>query len=49
MTGQCKNTFGARSTLATVGGAVTYFHLEMLAKAGLANLDRLPFGVKILL
>ena len=49
MTGQCKNTFGARSTLAAVGGAVTYFHLEMLAKAGLANLDRLPFSVKILL
>jgi aconitate hydratase len=42
--------FGARATLATSSGStVAYFRLGALADAGLAELDRLPFTVKILL
>ncbi len=42
--------FGARSTLSTpFGETVTYYRLEALAEQGLANLDSLPFTVRILL
>src|SRR5215207_5037863 len=42
--------FGARSTLSTpFGETVTYYRLEALEEQGLANLDRLPFTVRILL
>ena len=42
--------FGARATLATTSGlTVTYYRLGALEEAGLAQLDRLPFTVKILL
>jgi aconitate hydratase len=42
--------FGARSTLSTpFGETVTYYRLEALAEQGLANLDALPFTVRVLL
>jgi len=42
--------FGARSSLATsFGETVTYYRLEALVEQGLADLDRLPFTVRILL
>ena len=42
--------FGARSSLTTSQGTtVAYFKLRALADAGVADLDRLPFTVRILL
>src|ERR671933_339821 len=43
------NEFGARATLSSDSGTVAYYRLDALAKQGLANLDRLPMTVKILL
>src|SRR5579875_763063 len=42
------DVFGARATLESAYGPVTYFHLAALAKRG-AQLDRLPYTVKIIL
>jgi aconitate hydratase len=42
--------FGARGSLATsLGTTVTYYRLAALAEQGIANLDKLPFTVRILL
>ena len=42
--------FAARSTLSTpFGETVTYYRLEALEEQGIANLDTLPFTVRILL
>ncbi|MCL6647348.1 MAG: aconitate hydratase, partial [Chloroflexi bacterium] len=41
--------FGARATLDVGGQTVTIYRLEALQKAGLTDLDRLPFTVRILL
>ena len=42
--------FGARSSLSTpFGETVTYYRLEALQEQGLADLDRLPFTVRVLL
>src|SRR5918996_696499 len=42
--------FGARSTLSTpFGETVTYYRLEALAEQGIADLDALPFTVRVLL
>ena len=43
------NLFDARSTLEFSEGAVTLFRLDAVAKAGLVDLDRLPFSIRILL
>src|SRR5919202_690250 len=43
------NEFGARATLSSDSGTVAYYRLDALAKQGLANLDRRPVTVKILL
>ncbi len=42
------DVFGARATLESAYGPVTYFHLAALAKRGV-QLDRLPYTVKIIL
>src|SRR5579884_1150790 len=42
------DVFGARATLESAYGPVTYFHLAALTKRGV-QLDRLPYTVKILL
>ena len=45
-----RDPFGARATLSTpLGETATYFRLESLAEQGLADLDRLPFTVRVLL
>ncbi len=43
------NPFGARRTLSTGSGDLAYFSLEALAEQGLADLERIPVTVKILL
>ncbi|MBW2567922.1 MAG: aconitate hydratase AcnA [Deltaproteobacteria bacterium] len=45
----CKNSFGTKSILNTPDGPVIYFSLEKLSITGLADLDSLPFCIKILL
>ena len=44
-----KDVFGARSTLDSALGTVSYYHLDSLRQHGIQNLDRLPFTVKIIL
>jgi aconitate hydratase len=41
--------FGSRATLTTKGGPVTYYRLDALERRGYANLQRLPYTVRILL
>ncbi len=41
--------FGALTTLDTAGGAVKYYDIGALTRAGVADVDRLPYSVKILL
>ncbi|MBK9189200.1 MAG: aconitate hydratase AcnA [Phycisphaerales bacterium] len=44
-----RNPFNARSTLKTAHAEYTYFALGALSKAGIGNVDRLPFSIKVLL
>src|SRR5215469_3618349 len=46
---QQHGAFGARQSLATAAGPVTYYRLAALADRGIADLTRLPFTVKIFL
>jgi len=41
--------FGARSRISTSAGPVTIFHLPRLSRAGVTDLDRLPYSIRILL
>jgi aconitate hydratase len=41
--------FGARATLDLGGKPATVFRLDALAKQGVADLDRLPFSIRVLL
>ena len=43
------NAFGSQSLLKTASGPVTIYRLPALAKSGLANIDRLPFSLRVLL
>jgi len=43
------NSFGARSRLTYSSGSATYFRLRSLSEAGIGDLDRLPFSLRILL
>ncbi|MHC4879751.1 MAG: aconitate hydratase AcnA [Planctomycetota bacterium] len=43
------NAFGARSSLATSGGDIAYYSLPKLAEAGLGDIDRLPYSIRVLL
>src|SRR6266702_4526057 len=43
------DVFGARATLETTQGTITYYRLDSLARHGVQALDRLPFTIKILL
>ena len=49
MSKQRLNSFGARARLTVGGHSVDYFALAALAQAKLADLDRLPFSIRILL
>src|SRR4051812_4566054 len=44
-----QDPFGARATLSGPDWTVAYYRLEALTRSGVANVDRLPFTVKILL
>jgi aconitate hydratase len=44
-----QDNFNARDTLKTEGGEYTFYRLDALEKAGLANLKKLPFSIRILL
>ncbi len=44
-----QDNFNARDTLKTAGGEYTFYRLDALEKAGLANLKKLPFSIRILL
>ena len=43
------NPFNARATFETAHGNYTYYRLAALEEAGLAQLDKLPFSIRILL
>ncbi|MCH7875372.1 MAG: aconitate hydratase AcnA [Gemmatimonadetes bacterium] len=43
------NPFDSRATLELADGPATFFRLDALAKAGIAELDRLPFSIRVLL
>ncbi len=45
----CTNSFAAAGTLRVGGISYRIFKLEALERAGLANLSRIPFSIKILL
>ena len=44
-----KDPLGARETLSTAGGDVTVYRLEKLEAAGVGQVTRLPFSIKVLL
>jgi aconitate hydratase len=46
---QTKNSFGAEATLNSKAGDVKIYRLDALTKAGIGNIDRLPFSIKVLL
>jgi aconitate hydratase len=43
------NSLGARSTLQTRAGGVSYYRLSRLTELGFGSIDRLPFSIKVLL
>src|ERR1043166_7312324 len=43
------NLFGAESTLTSKAGDLTIYRLDALSKAGIGNVDKLPFSIKVLL
>ena len=46
---QIQDPFGARKTLSTAGGEVSFYRLEALETAGVGPVFSLPFSVKVLL
>ncbi|MDF1523895.1 MAG: aconitate hydratase AcnA, partial [Trueperaceae bacterium] len=44
-----KDSFGARATFETGSGPAYYYRLAKLQEDGLADVDRLPFSIKVLL
>ena len=44
-----QNPFGARTTLSLGSEQATIYHLDALARQGLATIDRLPYSVRVLL
>src|SRR3990172_11900986 len=44
-----KDSFGARSTIDVGGRSFAIFRLDALEKAGVADVSRLPFSLKVLL
>src|SRR5690554_3387932 len=43
------NSFGARKVFDTGSGEAYYYSLQALQDAGLADIDRMPYSVKVLL
>ena len=44
-----EKAFGSRVSLKTQSGEFAVYHLPHLAKAGLGNIDRLPYSIRVLL
>ncbi|MGP8330279.1 MAG: aconitate hydratase AcnA [Methanosarcinaceae archaeon] len=44
-----QDNFNARDTLKTKGGEYTFYRLDTLEKAGLVDLKKLPFSIRVLL
>ena len=44
-----QDAFGARATLESAHGAISYYRLAALTKHGVQGLERLPLTVKIIL
>jgi len=44
-----QNPFGSETSLETKAGTVCIYRLNKLAEDGIANLERLPFSIKVLL
>ena len=44
-----QDNFNARDTLKTEGGEYTFYRLDALEKAGLVDLKKLPFSIRVLL
>jgi aconitate hydratase len=49
MNAESKNTFAAKSTLNVGGDSVAIFNLHALERAGIGEVSRLPFSLKVLL
>jgi len=49
MPGSSVNPFGARASMETHGGRGVVYRLDVLEKAGLGKVARLPFSIKVLL
>ncbi|HEV2233197.1 MAG TPA: aconitate hydratase AcnA [Terriglobia bacterium] len=49
MAGNRKDIFGARAALNTGSGDAFIYRLDRLEKAGLSNISRLPFSIRVLL
>ncbi len=47
MRSEANDPFGARATLSTASGPVTIYRLNRLAELGLADLERLPFTIRV--
>jgi aconitate hydratase len=47
MTDDLMDVFGARAILETTAGPVAYYRLARLAELGLADLQRLPFSIRV--
>ena len=47
MSRESYDPFGARDTLGTMSGPVTFFRLGRLAELGLTDLERLPFSIRV--
>jgi len=47
--GKCKNTFKTKSQLKVNDRTYEYFRLKTLEEAGICNLSRLPFSIRVLL
>ena len=43
------NPFGARASLRLGSETAVVYHLDELARQGLADLDKLPFSIRVLL
>jgi aconitate hydratase len=46
---KAKNSFGAKETFETGSGKAYYYRLSKLQEAGLGNIDKMPFSIKVLL
>ena len=48
MSDKLGNAFDSRGSLATAGGEVTITRVDALAKAGVGEVGKLPYSIKVL-